>query len=166
MTEINTQTTKSDSAFRTISEVAEDLGVQQHVLRFWETKFSQVKPLKRGGGRRYYRPEDVALLKKIHTLLYAEGYTIKGVQKLLKGVSKSQVLAEQKTVSAQQATQAFGVDAKVEGPEMPKKVDAESAAVSPEHVVILKSVLDELLEMRAQVNALLAERASDNEQVA
>src|SRR3989338_11623729 len=77
--------TKAESAFRTISEVAEELGVQQHVLRFWETKFTQVKPLKRGGGRRYYRPEDVALLKKIHTLLYAEGYTIKGVQKLLKG---------------------------------------------------------------------------------
>ena len=81
--------TKAESAFRTISEVAEELGVQQHVLRFWETKFTQVKPLKRGGGRRYYRPEDVALLKKIHTLLYAEGYTIKGVQKLLKGVSGS-----------------------------------------------------------------------------
>jgi DNA-binding transcriptional MerR regulator len=63
--------------------VADDLGVEQHVLRFWETKFSQIKPLKRGGGRRYYRPEDVELLKSIHHLLYQEGYTIKGVQKLL-----------------------------------------------------------------------------------
>lgn len=74
---------KSASAFRTISEVADELGVQQHVLRFWESKFAQIKPLKRGGGRRYYRPEDVELLKNIHTLLYNEGYTIKGVQKLL-----------------------------------------------------------------------------------
>ncbi|MBI1301603.1 MAG: MerR family transcriptional regulator, partial [Alphaproteobacteria bacterium] len=69
---------KSAAAFRTISEVADELGVQQHVLRFWETKFSQVKPLKRGGGRRYYRPEDIDLLEAIHTLLYVEGYTIKG----------------------------------------------------------------------------------------
>ena len=75
---------KSEAAFRTISEVAEDLDVPQHVLRFWESKFPQVKPLKRGGGRRYYRPEDVALLKRIRDLLYSEGYTIKGVQKLLK----------------------------------------------------------------------------------
>lgn len=83
---------KAPGAFRTISEVADELDVQQHVLRFWETKFSQVKPLKRGGGRRYYRPEDVALLKKIHTLLYTEGYTIKGVQKLLKTMGKSQLV--------------------------------------------------------------------------
>ena len=74
---------KSASAFRTISEVADELKVQQHVLRFWESKFAQIKPLKRGGGRRYYRPEDVDLLKNIHHLLYQEGYTIKGVQKLL-----------------------------------------------------------------------------------
>jgi len=74
---------KSPSAFRTISEVAEEVGVQQHVLRFWESKFSYIKPLKRGGGRRYYRPEDINLLKNIHYLLYTEGYTIKGVQKLL-----------------------------------------------------------------------------------
>ncbi|HCS23528.1 MAG TPA: MerR family transcriptional regulator [Alphaproteobacteria bacterium] len=74
---------KSAGAFRTISEVAGELNVEQHVLRFWETKFTQIKPLKRGGGRRYYRPEDVDLLKNIHHLLYSEGYTIKGVQKLL-----------------------------------------------------------------------------------
>ena len=84
---------KAPGAFRTISEVADELDVQQHVLRFWETKFSQVKPLKRGGGRRYYRPEDVALLKKIHTLLYTEGYTIKGVQKLLKTLGKAQLVS-------------------------------------------------------------------------
>jgi DNA-binding transcriptional MerR regulator len=75
---------KSATAFRTISEVAGELDVAQHVLRFWESKFPQVRPLKRGGGRRYYRPEDVDLLRQIRSLLYEEGYTIKGAQKLLK----------------------------------------------------------------------------------
>ncbi|MGN6551203.1 MAG: MerR family transcriptional regulator [Pararhizobium sp.] len=75
---------KSPDAFRTISEVAEDLDLPQHVLRFWETRFNQIKPMKRGGGRRYYRPEDVELLKGIRHLLYDQGYTIKGVQKLLR----------------------------------------------------------------------------------
>ncbi len=75
---------KAPSAFRTISEVADDLHIPQHVLRFWETKFGQVRPLKRGGGRRYYRPEDIALLRRISDLLYIQGYTIKGVQRLLK----------------------------------------------------------------------------------
>jgi DNA-binding transcriptional MerR regulator len=75
---------KSPDAFRTISEVADDLDLPQHVLRFWETRFQQIKPMKRGGGRRYYRPEDVDLLKGIRHLLYDHGYTIKGVQKLLK----------------------------------------------------------------------------------
>ena len=75
---------KSPEAFRTISEVADDLDVPQHVLRFWESKFTQVRPLKRGGGRRYYRPEDVDLLRGIRHLLYIDGFTIKGVQKLLK----------------------------------------------------------------------------------
>jgi DNA-binding transcriptional MerR regulator len=76
---------KSAAAFRTISEVADELDVAQHVLRFWESKFPQVRPLKRGGGRRYYRPEDVELLRQIRSLLYEEGYTIRGAQKLLKG---------------------------------------------------------------------------------
>ena len=75
---------KSASAFRTISEVADELDLPQHVLRFWETKFPQVRPLKRGGGRRYYRPEDVDLLRQIRSLLYHEGYTIKGVQRLMR----------------------------------------------------------------------------------
>lgn len=75
---------KSPDAFRTISEVSSDLDVPQHVLRFWEGKFAQIKPLKRGGGRRYYRPEDVDLLRGIQHLLYGDGYTIKGVQKLLR----------------------------------------------------------------------------------
>ncbi len=75
---------KSAAAFRTISEVSGELDVPQHVLRFWETKFAQVKPLKRGGGRRYYRPEDIELLRRIRDLLYSEGYTIKGVQRVLR----------------------------------------------------------------------------------
>lgn len=84
---------KSDSAFRTISEVATELDIPQHVLRFWEGKFPQVKPLKRAGGRRYYRPEDVALLRRIRDLLYGEGYTIKGVQKLLREGSVRAIVA-------------------------------------------------------------------------
>ena len=75
---------KAPDAFRTISEVAEDLQVPQHVLRFWESRFSQIKPLKRGGGRRYYRPDDVNLLRGIRHLLYGEGYTIRGVQRILR----------------------------------------------------------------------------------
>jgi len=75
---------KTADAFRTISEVADDLHVPQHVLRFWETKFPQVRPLKRGGGRRYYRPEDLLLLRRVADLLYTQGYTIKGVQRLLR----------------------------------------------------------------------------------
>ncbi|CAO3422688.1 MerR family transcriptional regulator [Azospirillum doebereinerae] len=75
---------KSATAFRTISEVSTELNVPQHVLRFWETRFPQIRPLKRGGGRRYYRPEDVELLRRIQALLYEERYTIKGVQRLLK----------------------------------------------------------------------------------
>lgn len=75
---------KSAAAFRTISEVSDELNVPQHVLRFWETKFTQVRPMKRGGGRRYYRPEDIELLRGIRDLLYQEGFTIRGVQKLLR----------------------------------------------------------------------------------
>lgn len=75
---------KAPTAFRTISEVADELHIPQHVLRFWETKFQQVKPLKRGGGRRYYRPDDIGLLRRISDLLYIQGYTIKGVQRLLR----------------------------------------------------------------------------------
>jgi DNA-binding transcriptional MerR regulator len=99
---------KSAGAFRTISEVAEELGVPQHVLRFWETKFLQVKPLKRGGGRRYYRPEDVALLSEIRALLYEDGYTIRGVQKLFRegGVrprEEGEAVAEAAPVAAEPA---------------------------------------------------------------
>ncbi|MGN6621052.1 MAG: MerR family transcriptional regulator [Sphingomonas sp.] len=74
---------KDASAFRTIGEVAEDTGLQQHILRYWETRFPQLKPLQRAGNRRYYRPEDVALVRRIDALLHREGYTIRGVQRLL-----------------------------------------------------------------------------------
>lgn len=84
---------KSPDAFRTISEVAEELGLPQHVLRFWETRFSQIKPMKRAGGRRYYRPDDFVLLQGIRHLLYDQGYTIKGVQKLLKQNGNKYVIA-------------------------------------------------------------------------
>lgn len=177
---------KSESAFRTISEVAEDLNVQQHVLRFWETKFGQIKPLKRGGGRRYYRPEDVALLKKIHTLLYVEGYTIKGVQKLLKGVSKSQVLEEQKAEN--QNAQAFGQNLpQVQGPDVAQVQDeallavptslefedgtARAAAASqpqqPQAATgmnamqrqALEAILAELVDMREQLREVTGEKS-------
>jgi DNA-binding transcriptional MerR regulator len=87
---------KAPDAFRTISEVAQELDIPQHVLRFWETRFSQIKPMKRSGGRRYYRPDDVDLLKGIRRLLYGEGYTIRGVQRILKehGVKSVQALAD------------------------------------------------------------------------
>ncbi len=81
---IRSRAKKAPNAFRTISEVADELHIPQHVLRFWETKFPQIKPLKRGGGRRYYRPDDILLLRRISDLLYIQGYTIKGVQRLLR----------------------------------------------------------------------------------
>ena len=91
---------KAPDAFRTISEVAEELEVPQHVLRFWETRFSQIKPMKRSGGRRYYRPDDVDLLRGIRRLLYGEGYTIRGVQRILKahGIKSVQSLTENAAV--------------------------------------------------------------------
>ena len=96
---------KAPDAFRTISEVADDLDIPQHVLRFWETRFVQIKPMKRSGGRRYYRPDDVDLLKGIRRLLYGEGYTIRGVQRILKehGIKAVQGLGD-----GSAALQAFG----------------------------------------------------------
>jgi DNA-binding transcriptional MerR regulator len=93
---------KAPDAFRTISEVADDLDIPQHVLRFWETRFSQIKPMKRSGGRRYYRPDDVDLLKGIRRLLYGEGYTIRGVQRILKehGIGSVQRLADANAIAS------------------------------------------------------------------
>ena len=93
---------KAPDAFRTISEVAADLDIPQHVLRFWETRFTQIKPMKRSGGRRYYRPDDVDLLRGIRRLLYGEGYTIRGVQRILKeyGIKAVQGLSDGSTFSS------------------------------------------------------------------
>jgi DNA-binding transcriptional MerR regulator len=110
---------KSPDAFRTISEVAEDLDLPQHVLRFWETRFAQIKPMKRGGGRRYYRPLDVELIKGIRHMLYDQGYTIKGVQKLLKENGTQFVIA----VGA-------GDMAAVEAITQRKQAEAEAAAAA------------------------------------
>ena len=103
--ESNRATFKSPAAFRTIAEVAGELDLPAHVLRFWESKFSQIKPLKRRGGRRYYRPEDIALLRRIRSLLYTEGYTIKGVQRLLRegGAKPAEEADESATFMPQQA---------------------------------------------------------------
>jgi DNA-binding transcriptional MerR regulator len=93
---------KAPDAFRTISEVANDLDIPQHVLRFWETRFAQIRPMKRSGGRRYYRPDDIDLLKGIRRLLYGEGYTIRGVQRILKehGIASVQRLADSSAVAS------------------------------------------------------------------
>lgn len=134
---------KAQGAFRTISEVADKLDVQQHVLRFWETKFSQVRPLKRGGGRRYYRPEDVALLERIHHLLYTEGYTIKGVQKLMKGQGKQQIIAD----ANNENPAPLAAQPKVPAPEtvtQKKGMDAQTRAA-------LEIMLAELKAMRALI---------------
>ena len=118
-------TPKSPDAFRTIGEVSEALAVPQHVLRFWETKFPQIRPLKRGGGRRYYRPEDVALLRHIRHLLHAEGYTVRGVQKLLR----------------ERATRPAAVPEAPERIDVRRPLDAEARARA-------SRVLDELCTLR------------------
>jgi DNA-binding transcriptional MerR regulator len=129
----NRRQAKSAAAFRTISEVAEELAVPQHVLRFWESKFSQIRPLKRGGGRRYYRPEDVTLLRRIRQCLYGDGYTIKGVQRLLR---EGQLRpAEQAEIAPEiEARPAAAVAAAAEEP-----IDVQSA---------LKDIRRELGELR------------------
>ena len=139
---------KSAGAFRTISEVADLLDVQQHVLRFWETKFSQIRPLKRGGGRRYYRPEDIVLLQRIHELLYTQGYTIKGVQKLLKEHGKAIVLKGVETKptetrqsqmqGAQPANSDHNVSASV----------ASGNGLAPEQKQLIRGMLDDLKDLR------------------
>ncbi|MDH5721787.1 MAG: MerR family transcriptional regulator [Alphaproteobacteria bacterium] len=143
---------KATNAFRTISEVADELDIQQHVLRFWETKFSQVRPLKRGGGRRYYRPEDISLLKAIHYLLYTEGYTIKGVQKLLREVGKKKIvnlvevaLREQNGEAPIPSTPTTKTET-IDDPDMPDSAVAQK--LSPEQRAALQDVLQELKELR------------------
>ncbi|MEQ9446587.1 MAG: MerR family transcriptional regulator [Rhodospirillaceae bacterium] len=131
---------KSEAAFRTISEVASELDVPQHVLRFWESKFSQVRPLKRGGGRRYYRPEDIVLLKRIRALLYDDGLTIKGVQKLFKDHGLKTVLEGEG------------------GPVTPADKTAGETNSSGSSSIDLSAVLSELKCLRDMLRTTLAAR--------
>ncbi|HTJ59428.1 MAG TPA: MerR family transcriptional regulator [Devosiaceae bacterium] len=124
---------KSPDAFRTISEAAEELDLPQHVLRFWETRFSTIRPLKRGGGRRYYRPEDVLLLKGIRHLLYDQGFTIKGVQRILKdqGVRNVIAIGDGRPLEGVPLPAMDGEDADVDAPveiEAEVELDADAAA--------------------------------------
>ena len=134
---------KSPGAFRTISEVASELDVPQHVLRFWESKFIQVKPMKRGGGRRYYRPEDIDLLRSIRELLYTDGYTIKGVQKLLRegGVK---ALAERQG-PARPAVEPTPID-RAEQVVAARPTPAPAVAADASETAALKAALAEILD--------------------
>jgi DNA-binding transcriptional MerR regulator len=147
---------KSDTAFRTIGEVAGDLDVPAHVLRFWESKFPQLKPLKRGGGRRYYRPEDILLLRHIRQCLYQEGYTIRGVQKLLGGAA-----AADNGVAAADATDApslFPLEPDRRGAAMPLSSRPArrpaARAAKPDLKAALEDIRRELLEARDLLAAL------------
>ncbi|HEY8382497.1 MAG TPA: MerR family transcriptional regulator [Microvirga sp.] len=139
---------KSPDAFRTISEVAEELDLPQHVLRFWETRFAQIRPLKRGGGRRYYRPDDIDLLKGIRTLLYGEGYTIRGVQRIFKaeGIRFVQAIGR----GEQSVTPA--ADAEDEAADLPATEPLDASARLPRPALPtaafqrLRGALDELHE--------------------
>ena len=145
---------KSPEAFRTISEAAQELDLPQHVLRFWETRFSTIKPLKRGGGRRYYRPEDVLLLKGIRHLLYDQGFTIKGVQKILKDQGARHVAAIGnggliETAALPLANGDEAVDG-VDGIELmePRSQSNGSAGLRGHQRDKLTAVLKDLLEMK------------------
>jgi DNA-binding transcriptional MerR regulator len=122
---------KAPDAFRTISEVADDLDIPQHVLRFWETRFTQIKPMKRSGGRRYYRPDDVDLLRGIRRLLYGEGYTIRGVQRILKehGIKAVQGLVDGSAVASfGSVEQAIGQSLLEEGNDAVPGIDDDDEA--------------------------------------
>ncbi|NYZ15779.1 MerR family transcriptional regulator [Azospirillum sp. RWY-5-1] len=147
---------KSASAFRTISEVSAELDVPQHVLRFWETRFPQIRPLKRGGGRRYYRPEDVELLRRIQSLLYKEGYTIRGVQRLLResrGAPHPEPAYRPEPVEPDAACPDVVHPDAVEAPDMPQEdgadLDPEPLELPPDVRRELVTVLDELRAIRA-----------------
>ena len=148
---------KSASAFRTISEVSTELGVPQHVRRFWETKFAQVRPLKRGGGRRYYRPEDIELLKRIQALLYDEGYTIKGVQRLFRdgrvkagAKAKAPPPREDRAKAQEAAVQvAAAPSGAVEAPSVPT---ADGPAAKP--AAEIRTLLPDLKEARDLLRGL------------
>lgn len=135
---------KSRNAFRTISEVAEDLGVQQHVLRFWETKFSQIKPMKRGGGRRYYRPEDMEVLRLIQHHLHNNGYTIRGVQKLFREKGLKTALKE---------FQNGVVDEKPSEPPVATVASNSTVSDIAANPEMIKALLAELKALRASLDS-------------
>ena len=143
------RTAKSDSAFRTISEAAKELGLQQHVLRFWESKFPQIQPMKRAGGRRYYRPEDIDFLAHIRILLHDQGFTIKGVQKLL-DQNKGKLPAEIAVASQDVNSETSDIAPSTAAPVMTTGVSGADKAV-------LTSVLSELEELQALLRASLQE---------
>ena len=149
---------KSAAAFRTISEVADDLEVPPHVLRFWETKFNQVRPLKRGGGRRYYRPEDVALLQRIRELLYREGYTIKGVQKLLRDGAVRMPTAGETARAAQSATPVKGGHAAPPAEAPATAAAATAGSVPGDTAGEVRRALDELKSLRKMLAEVLPGR--------
>ncbi|MHA1127510.1 MAG: MerR family transcriptional regulator [Alphaproteobacteria bacterium] len=140
---------KSPSAFRTISEVSEILGVPTHVLRFWESKFTQIKPVKRGGGRRYYRPEDVGLIRTIQHLLHEQGMTIKGAQKILRERGVKAIIAMgQNLLDNGPATEVVEV-------QVSQPVSAPPTPQNPQ----LETIYTRLLEMRKSIQAQIAELA-------
>jgi DNA-binding transcriptional MerR regulator len=157
---------KAPDAFRTISEVAEELDVPQHVLRFWESRFREIRPMKRGGGRRYYRPDDIDLLRGIRHLLYGEGYTIRGVQRLLReqGVRFVQSVwqpgAPQPTL--QPAEAASDDESESDDDEQGDVADAPPAppaGLAREDRQKLQAALQELTECRRLLDATLNERS-------
>ena len=142
---------KAADAFRTISEVAEELDVQKHVLRFWEIKFPQIKPLKRGGGRRYYRPADVELLRGIRAFLHSDGYTIKGVQKILRDQGVDAVKERGQSMPTEPASKA--PPRKLGARTRSAPVKAAGGALPPETVTVLKKLVRELQSCRAKLAA-------------
>tara|TARA_B100000575_G_C22539372_1_gene346365 strand:- start:84 stop:512 length:429 start_codon:yes stop_codon:yes gene_type:complete len=136
---------KSPEAFRTISEVSKDLSLPQHVLRFWETKFVQIKPIKRGGGRRYYRPEDIELLKGIKYLLYNDGYTIRGVQKVIKENGAKKIIT--KPIENNN----FTLDP-VEHKNTNKNEDKSQSIIAESKRKKLMNVLNDLVELKKKLN--------------
>ena len=147
---------KSPSAFRTISEVSEILGIPAHVLRFWESKFTQIKPVKRGGGRRYYRPEDVGLIRYIQHLLHEQGMTIKGAQKVLRerGVKAIVAMGQDLLDNGPAPEAAETISKPVEAPTPKPAVKAPSPR-NPQ----LETIYARLLEMRKSIEAQIAELA-------
>lgn len=140
---------KSPEAFRTISEAAEELDVPQHVLRFWETRFSQIRPMKRGGGRRYYRPEDVDLLKGIRHLLYGKGYTIRGVQRILReeGIAHVIGIGRGEIAAAPEAAEAEPAADEGDGTEPPDEAPA-AGGLTEAQARELRLAMDELAAAR------------------